>query len=179
MASSLIGERKEKCEIFGSRASESCKNKFCLGGVFKQLTLGKANFNTSKPLVRQRPSDSGVGTAVTSFTKKKKAIAIGQSNQRILRCPQRVTRAKSKCQGLDDTREHIRLQHKEARQQHIRIRREEAGSPVILEATGFDVEATIFHVEPVATDLHICIEDIEQLYIPTIPEEKSSGSGPL
>ena len=91
----------------------------------------------------------------------------------------RVTRAQSKLRQLNDTREHFRLQQKESRLQRIQISREEPGSTVILEATGFDIDATIFHVEPVATDLRISVENVEQLSIPTVPEEKSSGTEPL
>ena len=91
----------------------------------------------------------------------------------------RVTKAEIKRRGLDDTRERLRLQREETRQQRIRIRRDVPDSPIILEATGYDVNATIYHVEPATAGLHISVEDFEQLSKSTGPDEISSGAKTL
>ena len=121
-------------------------------------------FVTSTPLLRQRPSDSGVGTTVASRYQgeEPRQPSLWSIPPQGSTYSPRITRAESKRRELNDTREKLRLQREDARQQRIRIRRDVPDAPIILEATGYDVDATIYHGEPTAAEgFHISVEDVE------------------
>ena len=77
-------------------------------------------FATSTPLVRQRLSNSGVGTAVASRYEEGSHSRWAIQPREPTLSP-RITKAKSKFRDLNVTRERLRLQQKEAQQQRIRI----------------------------------------------------------